>query len=133
EGVAAEEAELLAALPPAAPVVVPFGESLLDPYRRSDLDEWRFGLDRTADVHPLAWRPHATGTAIALAVRGRRVEFTTNLRLPHHRLSVAAAAAVYAALGLPLDLIGEGARAIVLSPWRGQEQRLRRGALMIND
>lgn len=133
EDVAAEEAALLAALPPAAPVILPFGEPLLEPYRRSDLDEWRFGLDRQADVHPLAWRPHAAGSEIVLAVRGQRVEFTTNLRLPHHRLSLAAAAAVYAALGLPLDRIGEGAGAIALSPWRGQEQQLRRGALLIND
>ncbi len=133
EEVAAEEAALLAALPPAAPVILPFGEPLLEPYRRSDLDEWRFGLDRKADVHPLGWRPLATGTEIALSVRGRLVEFTTNLRLPHHRLSLAAAAAVYAALGLPLDQIGEGADTIALSPWRGQEQQLRRGGLLIND
>jgi UDP-N-acetylmuramoyl-tripeptide--D-alanyl-D-alanine ligase len=133
EGVAAEEAALLAALPAGAPAIVPFGEPLLEPYRRSDLDEWRFGLDAKADARLLAWRPHATGTAIALDVRGQRVELTTNLRLPHHRLSLAAAAAVYAALGLPLDRIGEGAAAIPLSPWRGQERRLRRGALLIND
>jgi UDP-N-acetylmuramoyl-tripeptide--D-alanyl-D-alanine ligase len=133
EEVAAEEAALLAVLPPAAPVVIPFGEPLIEPYRRSELDEWCFGLDRAADVHPLAWRPHADGTDIALAVRGERVEFTTNLRLPHHRLSLAAAVAVYAALGLPLDRVGEGAEMIVLSPWRGQEQQLRRGALLIND
>ena len=133
EGVAAEEAALLASLPPGAPAVVPFGEPLLEPYRRSDLDEWRFGLDTKADARPLAWRPHATGTAVALDIRGQRVELTTNLRLPHHRLSLAAAAAVYAALGLPLDQIGEGAAAIPLSPWRGQEQPLRRGALLIND
>jgi UDP-N-acetylmuramoyl-tripeptide--D-alanyl-D-alanine ligase len=133
ERVAAEEAALLAALPPGAPVVIPFGEPLLEPYRRNDLDEWHFGLDVQADVHPLVWRPHAAGTAVALAVRGQRVELTTNLCLPHHRLSLAAAAAVYAALGLPLDRIGEGAAQIALSPWRGQEQRLRRGAVMIND
>jgi UDP-N-acetylmuramoyl-tripeptide--D-alanyl-D-alanine ligase len=133
ERVAAEEAALLASLPPGAPAVVPFDEPLLEPYRRSDLDQWRFGLDAKADVRPLAWRPHAAGTALALDVRGQRVELTTNLRLPHHRLSLAAAAAVYAALGLPLDQIGEGAAAIPLSPWRGQEQPLRRGALLIND
>jgi UDP-N-acetylmuramoyl-tripeptide--D-alanyl-D-alanine ligase len=133
EQVAAEEAALLAALPPAAPVVLPSAEPLLERYRRSDLDEWRFGLDRRADVHPLAWRPDASGSEVALAVRGQRVEFTTNLRLPHHRLSLAAAAAVYTALGLPLDRIGDGAQAIALSPWRGQEQQLRRGALLIND
>jgi UDP-N-acetylmuramoyl-tripeptide--D-alanyl-D-alanine ligase len=131
--VAAEEAALLAALPPGAPAVIPASEPLLEPYRRSDLDEWRFGLDPEADVRPLTWRPQAAGTAVALAVRGQRVELTTDLRLPHHRLTLAAAAAVYAALGLPLDGIGEGAAAIPLSPWRGQEQRLRRGAVLIND
>jgi UDP-N-acetylmuramoyl-tripeptide--D-alanyl-D-alanine ligase len=133
DGVAAEEAALLAALPPGAPVVIPLGEPLLEPYRRSDLDEWHFGLDENAEVRPLAWRPHATATTVALAVRGQRVELTTNLRLPHHRLSLAAAAAVYAALGLPLDRMGDGADAIALSPWRGQEERLRHGAVMIND
>jgi len=133
ERVAAEEAALLAALPFGAPAVVPFGEPLLEPYRRTDLDEWRFGLDPEADVHPLTWRPSSTGTTVALAIRGQRVELTTNLCLPHHRLSLAAAAAVYAALGLPLERIAEGAAAIPLSPWRGQEQRLRRGAVLIND
>ncbi|HYZ79602.1 MAG TPA: UDP-N-acetylmuramoyl-tripeptide--D-alanyl-D-alanine ligase [Gaiellaceae bacterium] len=133
EHVAAEEAALLATLPAAAPAVIPVGEPLLEPYRRSDLDEWRFGLEPEADVYPLAWRPHAIGSEIALAVRGQRVEFPTNLRLRHHRLSLAAAAAVYAALGLPLERIGEGAETIALSPWRGEEQRLRRGTLLIND
>jgi UDP-N-acetylmuramoyl-tripeptide--D-alanyl-D-alanine ligase len=133
EQVAAEEAALLAALPTAAPVVIPCREPLFEPYRRSDLDEWRFGLDRDADVHPLSWRPHVAGTEVALSVRGQRVELTTNLRLPHHRLCLAAAAAVYAALGLPLDRMAEGAATIALSRWRGQEQRLRRGAVLIND
>jgi UDP-N-acetylmuramoyl-tripeptide--D-alanyl-D-alanine ligase len=113
--------------------VLPFGEPLLDPHLRDDLEEWRFGLDPGADVHVLDWRPGSTATEVALAVRGQRVEFTTNLRLPYHRLSFAAAAAVYAALGLPLEGIGEGAEAIALSPWRGQEQKLRRGGLLIND
>jgi UDP-N-acetylmuramoyl-tripeptide--D-alanyl-D-alanine ligase len=131
--VAAEEAALVAALPAAAPVVVPFDEPLLEPYRRSDLDEWRFGLHPSADVHPLAWRPGLAGTDVALAVRGQRIDFRTTLRLPHHRLTLAAAAAVYAALGLPLDRIGDGAESIALSPWRGEEQRLRRGGLLIND
>jgi UDP-N-acetylmuramoyl-tripeptide--D-alanyl-D-alanine ligase len=132
-GVAAEEAALVTALPAGGTVVLPFDEPLLRPYRRRELEEWTFGLDHQADVHVLAWRPSASGTEVALAVRGRRVEFATNLRLPHHRLSVAAAAAVYASLGLSLDRIGEGAGAIVLSPWRGQEQELRGGGLLIND
>ena len=133
EGVAAEEAALVAALPAGAPVVLRYAEPLLEPYRRPDLDEWRFGLDRRADVHPVAWRPRKARTEVALAVRGRRIDFATTLRLPHHRLSLAAAAAVYAALGLPLDRIGDGAEAVELSPWRGQDRRLARGGLLIDD
>jgi UDP-N-acetylmuramoyl-tripeptide--D-alanyl-D-alanine ligase len=131
--VAAEEAALVGALPAAAPVVLPFGDPLLEPYRRSELDEWRFGLDHRADVHPLVWRPRAAGADVALAVRGQRVDFATNLHLPHHRLSLMAAAAAYAALGLPVDGIGEGAEAIALSPWRGEEHRLAGGGLLVND
>jgi UDP-N-acetylmuramoyl-tripeptide--D-alanyl-D-alanine ligase len=131
--VAAEEAALVAALPAAAPVVLPFGEPLLEPYRRADLDEWRFGLDPRADVYPLAWRPGGEATEVVLAVRGRRVDLATNLGLPHHRLGLAAASAAYAALGLPLDRIGDGAETIDLSPWRGQVEQRARGGLLIND
>jgi UDP-N-acetylmuramoyl-tripeptide--D-alanyl-D-alanine ligase len=131
--VAAEEAALIASLPAGAPVVVPSREPLLDPYLRSDLDTWRYGLDRAADVHPIAWRPRAGGAEITLTVRGQQIAFATNLGHPHHRLTLAAATAVYAALGLPLDRLGEGARAIALSPSRGQELQLPRGGVLIND
>lgn len=133
ESVAAEEAELIGALPRDAPVVLPYDAELLQPYRRADLDEWRFGLDPRADVYPLAWRPSVHGTDAVLSIRGSRVAFATNLRLPHHRLTLAAAACVYAALGLPLDGLGEGAAMIELSPSRGQEQHLANGTLLIND
>jgi UDP-N-acetylmuramoyl-tripeptide--D-alanyl-D-alanine ligase len=133
ESVAAEEAELIGALARGAPIVLPREAELLEPYRRGDLDEWRFGLDSRADVHPLAWRPSAHGTDAVLSIRGERVAFATNLRLTHHRLTLAAAACVYAALGLPLDGLVEGAATIELSPWRGQEHRLAGGALLIND
>jgi UDP-N-acetylmuramoyl-tripeptide--D-alanyl-D-alanine ligase len=133
EAVAAEEAALIGALPQGAPVVLPQEARLLEPYRRSDLEEWRFGLQPSADVHPLAWRAVADATEVVLAVRGNRLAFTTNLRLPHHRLTLAAAVAACAALGLPLDRIGDGAAAIELSPSRGQEQPLPSGGVLIND
>jgi UDP-N-acetylmuramoyl-tripeptide--D-alanyl-D-alanine ligase len=133
DAVAAEEAALIAALPSGAPIVLPADADLLEPYRRGDLDEWRIGLDPDADVRPLAWRPAAAQTEAVFSVRGERVAFTTNLRHPHHRLTLAAALAVYAALGLPLDRVGEGAAAIELSPCRGQEQLLPTGVLLIND
>lgn len=133
EAVATEEAALIAALPPRAAVVLPADAPLLDSRRREDLDEWRFGLERAADVHPLAWRPGSEGTEAIYAVRGTRVSIRTNLSAPHHRLTLAAAIAAYAALGLPLDRVGAGAGAIELSPWRGQEQPLPRGGVLIND
>jgi len=133
EAVAAEEAALIAALPTGAPLVLPADAELLDPYRRSDLDEWRFGLDPHADVHPLAWQTGAATTQAAFSVRGERVSFITNLRLLHHRLTLAAALAAYAALGLPLARISESTAAVALSPWRGQEQALAHDCLLIND
>jgi len=133
EAVAAEEAALIAALPQGAPLVFPQEARLLAPYRRPDLEEWRFGLQPSCDVYPLAWRPAAEATEVVLGVRGDRFAFTTNLRLPHHRLTLAAAVAAYAALDLPLDRIGEGAAAVELSPLRGQEQPLPAGGVLIND
>jgi UDP-N-acetylmuramoyl-tripeptide--D-alanyl-D-alanine ligase len=133
ERVAAEEAALIESLPPGAAVVLPAQAPLLDPHRRGELDEWRFGLDPTADVHPLAWQRGGDLTEAVFSVRGRRVALTTNLRLAHHRLTLAAAIAASAALGLPLDRVAEGAAAIGLSPWRGQEQPLPQGGVLIND
>jgi len=133
EAVAAEEAALITALPAGAPLVLPHSAALLEPYRRTDLDEWSFGLNAEADVHPTSWRPSAGQTEVVLSIRGEPIHLATNLRLPHHRLTLAAAVAVYAALGLPLDGIAEGAAAIELSRWRGQEQPLPSGRLLIND
>jgi UDP-N-acetylmuramoyl-tripeptide--D-alanyl-D-alanine ligase len=133
EAVAAEEAALIAALPRGAPVILPHQAELLDPYRRGDLDEWHFGLHPPADVFPLAWRPRADATDAVFSVRGERVAFATPLRLPHHRLTLAAAIAAYAALNLPLHRICEGAHAVALSPWRGEELPLAAGRLLIND
>ena len=132
-GVAAAEAELIAALRPRSPLVLPHGEPLLDPYRRRDLDEWTFGLDGQADVHPIEWRRVCGSTEVALSVRRETIAFTTNIGLPHHRLNMCAAVAAYAALGLPLERIREGAAAIELSPWRGEERRLPGGGVLIND
>jgi UDP-N-acetylmuramoyl-tripeptide--D-alanyl-D-alanine ligase len=139
EAVAAEEAALIAALPPGASLVLPEQAPLLEPHRRADLEEWRFGfgfgfgLGRSTDVSPLAWRPSGGATDAVFSVRGERVVLQTNLRHPHHRLTLAAAIAVCAALGFPLERIREGAAQIELSPWRGQEQALPQGGTLIND
>jgi UDP-N-acetylmuramoyl-tripeptide--D-alanyl-D-alanine ligase len=133
EGVAAAEAELIAALRPGSPVVLPFGEPLLEPHRRADVQEWSFGIDPAADVHPLRWRVGERLTEAAFSVRGEQLAFPTNLRLEHHRLALCAALAACAALGLPLDALGDAAGAISLSPLRGEQRRRRGGGLLIND
>jgi UDP-N-acetylmuramoyl-tripeptide--D-alanyl-D-alanine ligase len=130
---ACEEAELMAALPPIAPVVIPYGEPLLAPRRRRDLYETTFGVDRRADVHVRRWVPGERATRVELVLRGRRVRLRTNLRTAPQRLALCAAAAAYASLGLPLDGLAEGAARIGLSPWRGEERRRSGGGVLIND
>jgi UDP-N-acetylmuramoyl-tripeptide--D-alanyl-D-alanine ligase len=133
EAAAREEAALLAALPRGAPTVLPFDEPLLAPHRRGDLAEVGFGADPRADVHVVSWAPAASGTRVELDVRGARTSFRTSLRGAPQRLALCAAVAAYAALGLPLDRVGEGAEQIELSPWRGQERGRTGGGILIND
>jgi UDP-N-acetylmuramoyl-tripeptide--D-alanyl-D-alanine ligase len=130
---AREEAELLAALPPIAPVVIPYGEPLLAPHRRGDLYETTFGVDPRADAHVRRWVPDGHSTRVELMLRGCRVRLRTNLRTAPQRLALCAAAAAYASLGLPLDGLAEGAADIELSPWRGEESPRRGGGVLIND
>ena len=56
EGVAREEAALLAALPADGDAVLPADEPLLAPYRRADLRTTTFG-EPGGDVRCLAWEP----------------------------------------------------------------------------
>ena len=132
-GVAAAEAELITALRPGAVMVLPQGEPLLDEHRRDELEEWTFGLDRKADVYPVEWSRVGGTTKVELRVREATIAFTTNLPSPHHRLNMCAAVAAYAALGLPLERVREGAAEVQLSPWRGREQPLPGGGVLIND
>jgi UDP-N-acetylmuramoyl-tripeptide--D-alanyl-D-alanine ligase len=133
EAVATAQAELLEALPPGAVAVVPDDEPLLDPYLRDDLDVRRFGLTARADVRVVRFEPDADGAEIELELRGERVTFHTNLRAPHHRLNIAAAAAVAHALGVPPASLGHGASSVELSPHRGQELARRAGGVVIDD
>jgi len=132
EGVAREEAALLAALPAHGEAVVPAHEPLLAPYLRDDLRATTFGEPR-GDVRCLVWEPGADGTRAVLDVMGERVELTVPLRAPHHAANLAAAAAAYVRAGLPLAGLPEGAAAIELSPLRGQELARHGGGVLVND
>jgi UDP-N-acetylmuramoyl-tripeptide--D-alanyl-D-alanine ligase len=56
-----------------------------------------------------------------------------NFTAPHNALNLAAAAAAYDALGLPLDGLAEGARDVAFSRWRGEELELAGGGVLIAD
>ena len=128
-----EEAALIEALPHGATVVLPAREPLLQRYLRADLTTVTFGRHPDADVRLLRWQPGLGPTAVDLDIRGVRVRFRTNLRAPHQCLNLCAAVAVYAALGLPLERIRDGADEIELSRWRDHERRTPRGARVVND
>ena len=132
EGVAREEASLLAALPPGGEAVVPAAEPLLEPFRRGDLRTTTFG-EPGGDVRCLAWQPGAAGTRALLDVLGERAELIVPLRAAHHAANLAAAAAVYVRAGLPPAGLAEGAAAIELSPLRGQELDRNSGGVLVND
>jgi UDP-N-acetylmuramoyl-tripeptide--D-alanyl-D-alanine ligase len=131
--VAAAQAELLASLPEGGVAVIPDDEPLLEPFLRPDLDVRRFGHTSDADVRVLRFEPDAAGAEVELDVLGERVVFRTNLRAPHHRLNLAAAAAVAHALGVPVARLGDGAGSVELSPHRGQEFARRTGGVVIDD
>jgi hypothetical protein len=73
EGVAREEAALLAALPADGEAVVPVDEPLLAPYRRGDLRTTTFG-EPAGDVRCLTWDPDVGGTRAVLCWSGLRLD-----------------------------------------------------------
>jgi UDP-N-acetylmuramoyl-tripeptide--D-alanyl-D-alanine ligase len=125
ENVAAANAEAIAGLPPGGVAVVPADAPALEPHLRlrDDIELRRFAA---ADVE-------LDGHVGRFQVDGNTVELELPFTQRHHALNALAALNAYAALGLPLDRAAEGAPAIRLSPWRGEEQDLPGGGLVIND
>jgi UDP-N-acetylmuramoyl-tripeptide--D-alanyl-D-alanine ligase len=124
ENVAAANAEAITALPYGGTAVVPAHAPALEPHLdRDDIELRRFDpSDADLDDHTGRFR-----------VDGRQIELELPFTQRHHALNALAALNAYAALGLPLDRAAEGAAAIRLSPWRGEEADLPGGGLVIND
>jgi UDP-N-acetylmuramoyl-tripeptide--D-alanyl-D-alanine ligase len=120
EGVAQAKAELVAALPSGGIAVVPDTPEL-EPHLRDDLDVRRVGV---VDV---ALRKDGAHVAFA----GRRIGFPLTSR--HQAQNALTALVTYEALGLPLDRLEEGAAAVELSRWRGEELALAGGGVVVND
>jgi UDP-N-acetylmuramoyl-tripeptide--D-alanyl-D-alanine ligase len=124
ENVAAANAEAIAALPSGGTAVVPARSPELEPHlTRNDVEYRRFDGD---DVH-------LDGRAARFRLDGRDVELDLPFTQRHHAVNTLAALHAYAALGLPLDRAHEGAAAIRLSPWRGEELELPGGGFVVND
>jgi UDP-N-acetylmuramoyl-tripeptide--D-alanyl-D-alanine ligase len=124
-GVARAKAELLEALPQGAAAVVPAGVPELEPYLRPDLHVIRVGDDAR-----LVEFDHGRLRADIL---GKPVELELPIRGAHQAENALVALTIYAALGLPLDRVHQGAAEIQLSRLRGEEIELPGGGVLIND
>jgi UDP-N-acetylmuramoyl-tripeptide--D-alanyl-D-alanine ligase len=128
ERVAEAKAEVVAHLEPGGTAVVPVDAAVLEPYlRRDDVAFVRFG--EGGDVRLVRFEP----PLLVADAGGERVELEVPFTARHQARNTLAALAAYAALGLPLERAGEGARDLRLSRWRGEELELPGGGLLIND
>jgi len=124
ERVAEANAEAIAALPAGGTAVVPARCSELEPYLgRADIEIRRFDPDDVdfADGHG------------RFRIDGELVELRLPFTQRHHAVNTLAALHAYAALGLLLRHVSEGASRIRLSPWRGEEHALPGGGFVVND
>ncbi len=124
-GVARAKAELLEALPRGSKAVVPVGVPELGRYLRADLEILRVG----EDVRLVSFEDGRLEADVA----GEQVELDLPFAARHQAENTVTALAAYAALGLPLDRVHEGAGRIRLSSLRGEELPLPGGGLLIND
>jgi len=126
--VAEAKAELVAALPRGGAAVVPTDAPELEPFLRRD-DVHRISFGPRGDVRLLSFEP----PRLMAEVLGTVVEFDVPFTAEHHARNTLAALGAYAALGLPLELVGQGAMTISFSRLRGEETELPGGGLLIND
>jgi UDP-N-acetylmuramoyl-tripeptide--D-alanyl-D-alanine ligase len=136
EAVALAKSELLEAVGAGGTVVVPDGDTLLAPYVAGLDDRIRvvtFGPGEGADVRLRSFTHSDRGGRAEIELRGRTLSVPVNFTAPHNALNLAAAAAAYDALGLPLDGLAEGAHDVTFSRWRGEELELAGGGVLIAD
>ena len=124
ERVAEANAEAIVALPPGGVAVVPADVPELEPHlHRNDIDIRRF--DRAG--------LRGAGHEWTFPLPGGEITLTLPYTARHMAENTFAALTAYEALGLPLDRAQEGANAITLSRWRGEESELPGGGFVVND
>jgi UDP-N-acetylmuramoyl-tripeptide--D-alanyl-D-alanine ligase len=134
EQVAQAKAELLEALPPDGVAIVPYAEPLLERHvARLQCDVVTFGTESGADVRMVSFTAAEGWGQAEIELRGRTLTLPVNFTARHNAINLAAAAAAYDAIGLPLEGIGRGAADVVFSRWRGEEVELPGGGLLIAD
>ncbi len=115
EAIAAAKAELIAALKPSGTAIIPAGEPLLEPHRRTDLTTITFGdggdvrLVRSDEEHE-----------VEIDLCGRQVVLEVPFRQAHLRRNLLPAAAAALAVGV----IPSGRVALELTAGRGQHVAL---------
>jgi UDP-N-acetylmuramoyl-tripeptide--D-alanyl-D-alanine ligase len=123
EAIAAAKAELIAGLKAGSTVVLPEGESLLDPHRRADLQTVTFG--EGADVRLLA---HEAGE-IVIGANTERIVLRPSFAQSHNLRNLLAAVAAARALGVT----PEGSLEVAFSALRGQRIALQDEIVLIDD
>jgi UDP-N-acetylmuramoyl-tripeptide--D-alanyl-D-alanine ligase len=123
EAIAAAKAELIAALAPGATAVLPAGEPLLEPHRRSDLRTLTFGAG--GDVQLRA----AQGDRVEIDLAGEPITLEVSFTQAHLRRNLLAAVAAASAVG-----VRAGGRVdLEISAGRGRRLELGSGITLIDD
>lgn len=135
ENIARGKAEIAQGLPPGGMLVLPYGETLLEPGLAGlDLQRITFGFDPKADIHPIFHEHMEDGSLHAvISCRGREIELWFNFAPHHHLLNMMAAIGAYHMLGLPLEDVPAAVENINLSSLRGELVMLPSGVTMLND
>ena len=103
--------------------VVPADATELEPHLHRD----------DIEIHRFDARPSAAGHEWTFPLPGGEITLTLPFTARHMAENTFAALTAYEALGLSLDRAQEGANAITLSRWRGEEAPLPGGGIVVND
>jgi UDP-N-acetylmuramoyl-tripeptide--D-alanyl-D-alanine ligase len=126
EAIAAAKAELIADLHGGATAVIPAGEPLLEPHRRTDDDIATVTFGPGGDVTLVSQAPDG---AVELDAQGERIALQLDFQQAHLRGNLLAAVAAARAIGVR----PAGAVTVSFSGRRGERTRLRNGVTVIDD
>jgi UDP-N-acetylmuramoyl-tripeptide--D-alanyl-D-alanine ligase len=144
EAIAAAKAELIAGISSGATIVLPAGESLLDPYRRVDVRTLTFGaggdveLEEPAGPDPVEPGELARGEQtrggvvsgeVVIRHEGQRMTLRPSFSQRHNLANLLAAVAAARALGIT----PEGELRVRFSALRGERIALPGGIVLVND